>query len=273
MEGCEFVTVDRVPKTKRNPQAGGRKAAERAIRAAGKAQAEQTGAAGNPEDGKRRRRRSSKETEAALLASAAKVFGEKGFVDATIDEIVARPSISRGAFYLYFTNKEDIFRKLLLQVVEDLLAHARAPAEGSHRDRIERANRSYMKAMHRNRLVLRALIQVQTFNGEFSALYGEMRSRFILRIERDLRRKLAEGYTRQIDPRYTSYYLGLMVEAVAYAWVVNDYNPFDEPFDFDLSIARLTDAWCAIVFEPGREHEIPERPAGAQGPPKEPAPA
>lgn len=53
-----------------------------------------------------------------LLAAAEAEFSQRG-VDATrIDDIVARARRSKGAFYQYFTSKDDIFRHL----VEGLLA-------------------------------------------------------------------------------------------------------------------------------------------------------
>ena len=53
-----------------------------------------------------------------LLAAAEAEFARRG-VDATrIDDIVDRAGRSKGAFYQYFTSKEDIFR----QLIEGLLA-------------------------------------------------------------------------------------------------------------------------------------------------------
>lgn len=217
-----------------------------------------------------RRRRSSKETESALLKSAEVIFGEKGFVDATIDEIVELTGISRGTFYIYFENKEDIFRKLAYTVVDDVLKSARAPSEGTHRDRIATANRHYFEAMHRNRKVLKALLQVVNFNAEFSTMFAELRSKFILRIERDMRRKISQGVARELDTRAASYALGLMIEAIAYGWLVTEYQPWNEPFDFDRMVEEVTDLWCHAVFIPGAESETPEPPPviarlGAQG--------
>lgn len=53
-----------------------------------------------------------------LLAAAESEFGNRGVENTRIDDIVIRAGRSKGAFYQYFTNKEDIFR----QIVEGLLA-------------------------------------------------------------------------------------------------------------------------------------------------------
>lgn len=43
------------------------------------------------------------------------VFAEKGFAAARLDEIAARAGISKGALYLYFETKEDLFRGVVEQ--------------------------------------------------------------------------------------------------------------------------------------------------------------
>src|SRR5438270_13619304 len=53
-----------------------------------------------------------------LLAAAEAEFAKRGVEGTRIDDIVLRAGRSKGAFYQYFTNKEDIFR----QIVEGLLA-------------------------------------------------------------------------------------------------------------------------------------------------------
>ncbi len=53
-----------------------------------------------------------------LLAAAEAEFARNGVAATRIDDIVARAGRSKGAFYQYFTSKEDLFRHL----VEGLLA-------------------------------------------------------------------------------------------------------------------------------------------------------
>jgi AcrR family transcriptional regulator len=53
-----------------------------------------------------------------LLAAAEAEFAKRGVEGTRIDDIVERAGRSKGAFYQYFTSKEDIFRHL----VEGLLA-------------------------------------------------------------------------------------------------------------------------------------------------------
>ena len=45
--------------------------------------------------------------------SALKVFCEKGFEGATIDDICKKAGCSHGLFYHYFTNKKEVFREMM----------------------------------------------------------------------------------------------------------------------------------------------------------------
>ena len=52
-------------------------------------------------------------TRRELLGAALEVFGEQGYAPTTISDIVSAAGVTQGTFYLYFTNKADIFSELL----------------------------------------------------------------------------------------------------------------------------------------------------------------
>jgi AcrR family transcriptional regulator len=68
--------------------------------------------AGGPKFRRRKADRPAEIVEAALA-----VFAEKGFAAAKLDEIAARAGVSKGAVYLYFETKEDIFRAVVDQAL------------------------------------------------------------------------------------------------------------------------------------------------------------
>lgn len=59
---------------------------------------------------KRRRR---EETRQRLLTSALGVFARNGYERATVDEIVRDAGFSKGAFYVHFKSKDDLFWTML----------------------------------------------------------------------------------------------------------------------------------------------------------------
>jgi AcrR family transcriptional regulator len=48
-----------------------------------------------------------------ICAAALEVFAEKGFAAAKLDEIARRAGVSKGTLYLYFTDKQELFRAVV----------------------------------------------------------------------------------------------------------------------------------------------------------------
>jgi AcrR family transcriptional regulator len=55
--------------------------------------------------------------EEEVLRIAADKFGRQGYQATTLDEIAAAAGISRAAFYLYFSSKEELLRRMYSQVI------------------------------------------------------------------------------------------------------------------------------------------------------------
>ena len=55
-----------------------------------------------------------------LFDAGMKVFAERGYHAARVDDIVRAARTSHGTFYLYFANKEDLLRALAVECAEDL---------------------------------------------------------------------------------------------------------------------------------------------------------
>ncbi|MCA6953869.1 TetR/AcrR family transcriptional regulator [Pectobacterium polaris] len=64
----------------------------------------------------RRTRAEMEETRATLLATARKVFSERGYADTSMDDLTAQASLTRGALYHHFGDKKG----LLVAVVEQI---------------------------------------------------------------------------------------------------------------------------------------------------------
>jgi AcrR family transcriptional regulator len=61
-----------------------------------------------------------RETVRKLLDAGIIEFEERGFQGARVDDVVRRAGISHGTFYLYFSNKEDLFRALQRDALHDM---------------------------------------------------------------------------------------------------------------------------------------------------------
>lgn len=61
----------------------------------------------------------------SLLEAARAEFGKKGVDGARVEDIARRAGISKGAFYLHFSTKEEAFGELLQRLLGALEEHAR----------------------------------------------------------------------------------------------------------------------------------------------------
>ncbi|HWG00698.1 MAG TPA: TetR family transcriptional regulator [Trebonia sp.] len=61
-----------------------------------------------------------RETVRKLLEAGMIEFEERGFGGVRVDDVVQRAGISHGTFYLYFSNKEDLFNALLRDALHDM---------------------------------------------------------------------------------------------------------------------------------------------------------
>jgi AcrR family transcriptional regulator len=80
-----------------------------------------------------KRRRSRERTRQRLLEAALSVFAKNGFERATVDEIVREAGFSKGAFYVHFETKDDLFWELLEERIvsqQDILRAAIDPGLG-----------------------------------------------------------------------------------------------------------------------------------------------
>lgn len=73
-----------------------------------------------------RRRKADRPDE--IVAAAMAVFAEKGFAAAKLDDIARRAGVSKGAVYLYFETKEDIFRAVVERAISPNVGMVRAMA-------------------------------------------------------------------------------------------------------------------------------------------------
>jgi AcrR family transcriptional regulator len=77
-------------------------------------------------------------TQAAIVNAATRIFGERGFAAATMDDIAAAARVAKGAVYHHFPTKEALFEAVFDQVSLELV---------SDLDRISLAEKDALAAM------------------------------------------------------------------------------------------------------------------------------
>lgn len=59
-----------------------------------------------------------------LLAAALDLFVERGYAATRLEDVAARAGVSKGTLYLYFTNKEELFKAVVRENVVPVLGEA-----------------------------------------------------------------------------------------------------------------------------------------------------
>jgi len=90
-------------------------------------------------------------TVAAIEMAAKALFEAHGFSATTIDAIVGKAGVAKGAFYHHFASKEAIFERVLDSTLKSLAREVMASArpEDSPTDRLVRGLRVYMQTCGR----------------------------------------------------------------------------------------------------------------------------
>jgi AcrR family transcriptional regulator len=59
-------------------------------------------------------------TRAALVAAARELFGDQGFAATSLDDVVTRAAVTKGALYHHFGGKADLFRAVFEEVKREV---------------------------------------------------------------------------------------------------------------------------------------------------------
>ena len=93
-----------------------------------------------------------RETLNRLLSAAAQVFYEKGYHDASINDITRLAEVASGTFYVYFDSKYDLYKFLLLQCSHMIRKHLnQATRDCKTRREVEEVGlREWLRFVHQN---------------------------------------------------------------------------------------------------------------------------
>ncbi len=101
-----------------------------------------------------RRRKDARPEE--IISAALEVFTDRGFAATKLEEVARRAGVTKGTIYLYFENKEALFKALIRQTIVPVIAQGEELAKsftGSARDLFERLVREYWRLVGETSLV------------------------------------------------------------------------------------------------------------------------
>lgn len=131
-----------------------------------------------------------KQTMAKLLDAGLLVLTERGYHAARVDDIVRVADLSHGTFYLYFANKEDLFRALATECATEMTALAATlgpvTPDAAGQAELARWLAQFLDTYRRYGAVIRAWMEDQIVDRElipvglkaFAAINTNLRARF-----------------------------------------------------------------------------------------------
>ena len=181
-----------------------------------------------------------RDTKRRLLDAGEAVLASKGYHATRVDDVVKLARTSHGTFYLYFSNKEELFRALASEVAEEMQALAqdleplRAGATG--RARLARWIRKFVEVYERHGPVIRAWTEAEIGGSEFGRLGTDLLTQFtgviVARID--------EVAPPDLDPTIATLVIVAMLERLNYYALTNQVRI--EPDAIAETLARVTHA-------------------------------
>ncbi len=83
---------------------------------------------------KERKEREKERRRQQIIVAAKRVFSEKGYTRATVEDIAQEAELSPGTLYLYFKNKEELFASLSLRILQYLMIRLKEVASDNAND-------------------------------------------------------------------------------------------------------------------------------------------
>jgi AcrR family transcriptional regulator len=190
----------------------------------------------SPTDG-RELRRQGKRTMAKLMDAGMRVLSERGYHAARVDDVVRLAKVSHGTFYLYFSNKEDLFRALAVQCADDMtelaaLLGAVSP-DATGVDELRRWLTEFVTTYRKYGVVIRAWMEDQVTSREL----GRLGTRTFTAVTQSLVERLHAVHGDDHDAEMAAAAMLAMVERTTY-FVTSRGLPFDDAELVD-TLARM----------------------------------
>ena len=170
---------------------------------------------GTPTRGRELRTRG-QQTLVRLLDAGTRVFAERGYHAARVDDIVKAAKTSHGTFYLYFASKQDLFAAIAEGVAAEMVDLARElPSLGSDGEGGADDFRDWLTRFHalygRHGDFVRTWTDAEIGDGELSQIAEDLVTEFSRQLAIRVRAAAPD-----LDPRMTAFALVSMIERMSY---------------------------------------------------------
>ena len=193
-------------------------------------------------EGRRARRES---VRAALCNALLDLVEQTPFKEISVDDVARAAGIKRSAFYVYFSDKQDLLVATAEETAEALYREANRwwHGEGPPEQRLIDALTGMAELYERHRGLLRAATEVSTYDDEVRLFWRGIVERFIAATEAHLDGERMRGRVpRVLEPRATAESLVWMAERCCYVYLASG-----ERSARDL-VGSLGATWTAALY-------------------------
>lgn len=189
-------------------------------------------------------------TVRTLIDAAREVLVRDGYAAARVSDISAQGGLSNGAFYRYFTDKQQIMLHVIDEFIVESGAFVHVPFDPDHPTAsVEQSTRRYLEHWREHAEVWRAVIEAGQLDPVVETIRVREIDEWCARIERMLHRGIEVGVVRaDLDSRTASYLLGGMVLSYAQLAFRPDSGMETDPARLAAEITRIWESGAFLRF-------------------------
>jgi AcrR family transcriptional regulator len=184
--------------------------------------------------------------QAAVLAATEELLTEgASYADLNIERIATRAGISRTAFYFYFRDKRELLMRLTEDVNELLYQQADIwfSGAGAPEPEIREALTNIAALYAEHGVLLRAIVEVSTYDDEVAQFWRAMLGRFVDASRRRIEAEQEVGLSVARHAQATAFALCWMTERTMYQHLVQA-----GPMSSDEMVDALVGIWLHSVY-------------------------
>lgn len=192
------------------------------------------------------------ETRNQLLDAAEKVFLEKGFSHASLNDVAGAADLTRGAVYWHFKNKGDLFEAMIERVRLPVETLGDCGAAEGHDDPLSQLREFAIQALketvvnQRRRRVFTILFHKFEYNQEAQAVELRQQAAFmdcLDRVERSLQSAVIKGQL----PEKLDVHRGAIAFRAFFSGLLANWLFMPRSFDLELHAVPMVESFFAML--------------------------
>jgi TetR/AcrR family fatty acid metabolism transcriptional regulator len=160
-----------------------------------------------------------------ILEGALKIFSQKGFHGATVEEVAEVAGVGKGTVYLYFGSKTDLFVSVVeekLKELREIIVERLKHMEGAYA-KLAEAIKLHLEFFKESREFIKVILSdLSGLERELDERTRDARSRFVEVLTSIIEEGIKCGEFKDVEPRMAAYAIEGAISFVAFENLVNE---------------------------------------------------